>query len=112
MAYKVEVQPLAESDAYTAYEYLRKFSPQYAETWLSGIFLAFQTLEEMPARCPLIAEAEEIGYSARQLLYGKRPNIYRIIFDVQEFAGQEPIVRILRIWHGARDVISLQDLEE
>src|ERR1022692_323865 len=32
-----------------------------------------------PARCPVILEAEELGFSARHLLYGKGRGLYRII---------------------------------
>jgi len=73
--------------------------------------MAAATLAEMPARCPLIAEAEKVGHAARQLLYGKRTGSYRIIFDIEEVSKEGPRVRILRIWHGSRDAITAQDIE-
>ena len=69
------------------------------------------TLADMPARCPVIPEAAELRHEARPLLYGRRTAIYRIIFDIQEEAEEGPLVRVLRIWHGARDVITVADLE-
>jgi plasmid stabilization system protein ParE len=55
----------------------------------------------------VIAEARDIGREVRQLLYGA----YRILFDVQEESSEGPLVRVLRIWHGARDKISISDLD-
>jgi plasmid stabilization system protein ParE len=110
MAYKISLTALAEADAYSAFERLREVSPVRAEKWLWDLFAAIQTLEEMPTRCPLIDETEELGYVIRHLLYGKRPSIYRIIFDIQEKSEEGPRVRVLRIWHGSRDAITLDDI--
>ena len=68
------------------------------------------SLGEMPARCPLIPEAEEIGRDIRQLLYGKRSGIRRIIFDIQEQSDEGPHVRVLRVWHGSRERLRGEDI--
>jgi len=60
-------------------------------------------------RCPVTSEAEELGFSARHLLYGKGRGLYRIIFDIRE---EERHVRVLRIWHGSRDAITAADAED
>jgi len=111
MAYRVRLTTHAEADAYAAFERIREVAPRSAEKWLRGLFAAIRTLEDMPARCSLIPEAYELGYPARQLLYGRRTGIYRIIFDVQEHSQEAPRVRVLRIWHGARDAITAEDIE-
>ena len=111
MVYKVKLTAPAEADAYAAFEYVREAAPRSAEKWLRELFAAIQTLDEMPARCLIIPEAEELGHAARQLLYGKRTGIYRIIFDIQEDSEEGPRVRILRIRHGAQDAITAQDIE-
>ncbi len=111
MAYKVRLTAPAEFDAYTAFERIREAAPRSAEKWLHGLFAAIQTLEEMPARCLFIPEVDELGYPARQLLYGKRTGIYRIIFDIEEEAEEGQRVRVLRIWHGARDAVTAVDIE-
>jgi plasmid stabilization system protein ParE len=108
MAYRVSLSAPAEADAYGAFERIRKAAPIHAEKWLAGLFAAILSLEDMPFRCPLIPEADELGFPARQLLYGKGRGVYRIIFDIRE---EERHVRILRIWHGSRDVITLDDVE-
>ena len=58
MAYRVRLTAAAEADAYSAYDYIRELSPRSAERWLRELFREILTLEEMPSRCPLIAEAE------------------------------------------------------
>ena len=111
MAYKVSLSARAEADAYDAFERIRDVTPASAEKWLRGLFAAITSLANMPARCPVIAEANELGHVARHLLYGKRTGVYRIIFDIQEVSEQGPRVRVLRIWHGARDAITAADIE-
>ncbi len=64
----------------------------------------------MPARCPVIPEADELGHPVRHLLYGRRTGVYRVIFDIQEVSEEGPRVRVLRIWHGARDAITAEDI--
>jgi len=58
---------------------------------------------------PSFPRQQELGYSARHLLYGKRNGIYRIIFHVQK---DEQHVCVLRIWHASRDAITAADVEE
>ncbi len=112
MAYRVRLTAPAEADAYSAYEYIRELSPQRAERWLNELFRAISSLAEMPGRCAVIPETEEIGREIRHLPYGKRSGVYRIIFDVQDGAEDGPQVRVLRIRHGAQDKIMVEDLEE
>ncbi|MGH2347132.1 MAG: type II toxin-antitoxin system RelE/ParE family toxin [Chloroflexota bacterium] len=112
MAYKVNLSGPAEADAYRAFERIREVAPAGADKWLRGIFAAIATLADMPERCPMIPEADELGHPARHLLYGKRTGQYRIIFDIQEEPREVPRVRILRIWHGSRDALTAADLEE
>jgi len=72
-------------------------------------FQAILSLEEMPARCAVIPESEELGFIARHLLYGKSRGVYRIIFHIRE---EEQHVRVLRIWHASRDAITASDFED
>ena len=111
MAYTVSLTGTAEADAYAAFERIREVAPASAARWLTGLFAALRTLADMPARCPIIPEADELGREMRHLLYGKRTGLYRIIFDIQENSAEGPSVRVLRIWHGARDNLRAEDIE-
>ncbi len=109
MAYRVSLTAPAENDAYAAFERIREAAPMHAEKWLIRLFQAIMTLEVSPARCAVIPEAKELGFKARHLLFGRGHGVYRIIFDIQEDTRQ---VRVLRVWHGSRDVITAADVEE
>jgi plasmid stabilization system protein ParE len=109
MAYHVSLSARAEDDAYAAFERIREAAPMHAEKWLIRLFAAIDTLGLNPARCVVIPEAEELGFSARHLLYGKGRGVYRIIFDIRE---EERRVRVLRIWHSSRDAIAAADVED
>jgi len=111
MAYTVSLTATAEADAYAAFERIREVVPASAAPWLARLFTAIRTLADMPARCPVIPEADELGRPVRHLLYGKRTGVYRIIFDLQETSEEVPRVRVLRIWHGTRDRITAEDIE-
>lgn len=63
------------------------------------------TLERMPQRCGIIAEAGELGEELRELLVGKRRGIYRVVFQVR---GRS--VHILHIRHSAKDRLTAEDL--
>jgi plasmid stabilization system protein ParE len=69
MAYRVSLSAPAETDAYAAFERIREAAPTRAEKWLIRLFQAILSLDQMPARCSVIPEAEELGYDARHLLY-------------------------------------------
>jgi hypothetical protein len=75
MAYRVSLTVPAETDAYAAFERIREAAPVRAGKWLTGLFRAILSLEALPARCPVIDEAQELGFPARHLLYGKRRGI-------------------------------------
>ena len=108
MAYRVSLAAPAEADAYEAFERIREASPLHAEKWLTRLFQAILSLDDFPARCPVIPEAKELGYQARQLLFGKGKGVYRIIFHIRE---HEKHVRVLRIWHASRQAITSADVD-
>ncbi|MCI0655887.1 MAG: type II toxin-antitoxin system RelE/ParE family toxin [Acidobacteria bacterium] len=85
-------------------------APARATRWLTDLFGAIRTLADLPARCPMLPEAEELGRPLRHLVYGQRTGAYRIIFDIQEASEEGPRVRVLRIWHGARAPLRAEDI--
>lgn len=56
--------------------------------------------EHNPERCGLAPENEWFPGELRQLLYGKRRGVYRILFEVRDTT-----VYILRVRHGARKLL-------
>jgi hypothetical protein len=57
-----------------------------------------QVLEENPEQWPLAAEANRLGIELRELPFGKKGNVFRILFTV---SAQRVTVHDVR--HAARD---------
>jgi toxin ParE1/3/4 len=68
---------------------------------------AIGRLGTMPRRCPAAPERKKIGGPLRHLLYGSKPNIYRVVFEIDE---PNKIVHVLTIRHGAMDESVATDL--
>ena len=98
MAYPVRIMPRAERDFVALYDALDVEHSDAAVRWFNGLQRAVFTLEVNPHRCPMTPENKNL----RQLLYGRKPHVYRIIYRIVERPGE---VQILHIRHGARDRI-------
>ncbi len=108
MAYKLVIFPQAESDIAEALAYLSERAPQAARRWYALVKSEIESLVEMPARCPLSPEAPKLGADLRQLLYGKRPGIYRIVFRILEESRE---VHVIAVRHGARKPLDVAEIE-
>lgn len=97
MTYEIEISLDADADADAAYEWIAQDSLKYANRWYRGLFDVIETLSENPARCPMALDGNALGDDVRELLYGKRGGVYRILFAIK---GET--VHVLRVLHGAR----------
>jgi len=97
MAYQVEISPLALADIDEAYLWLYEQSPRTAARWFRGLRKAIDSLETNPERCSFTPESDAFEGELRQLLYGRRRGVYRILFTV---AGDA--VQVHRVRHGSR----------
>ena len=106
MALRVEIATSALADIEDTYLYIREQAgaAAAADAWYNGLLDAIFSLEELPTRCPLAPESEDIGREVRQLVYKK----HRILFAV--LPGE--VVRVFRVWHGARRSFRVEDLDE
>lgn len=98
--YRVIIQPNAEAELDAAYQYRHARAPQAAARWFAGIVDAINSLEQLPARCPLAPENGHFAEEIRQLLYGARRDVFRILFTIQ---GNT--VHVLHIRHGAQQYL-------
>jgi plasmid stabilization system protein ParE len=104
--YRVVMTHKAEQDAENALQWFDHQSATAAGTrWFARLMAQIATLEKYPQRCALAPEAAEIGLEIRELGFGRRLGRYRLLFEIE---GRSVV--ILRIWHGARDAISRDDL--
>jgi len=95
--YQIIIQPEARRGIEQAYEWIKEESPASAVKWFNGILKAISSLEILPTRCALAPEDKDIGREVRQLLYGKRGNMYRIIFVIRDNE-----VHVLYVRHSKR----------
>lgn len=63
--------------------------------WFNGFETAILSLDQHPERCPATPENSKL----RHLLFGSKPNVYRVVFAVDERAR---VVKVLHIRPGAR----------
>jgi plasmid stabilization system protein ParE len=106
MAFNVEITRRALREIDQALAWLAGRSPAAAARWHSQLLDAIDTLEANPSRCPLAPEAEwYAGGELRQLLYGKRLGIYRVLFELRGAT-----VYVLCVRHSAQDLLCPGDL--
>jgi plasmid stabilization system protein ParE len=97
MAFEVRVSAAADAEADAIYEWLAQRAPQGAVRWYNGLLDAIESLADFPRRCSLAPEDEHFDEEIRQLLYGKRRNVYRVLFTIR---GNT--VHVLHIRHASR----------
>ena len=66
------------------FHFLADRSPAAAARWYTGLEKAIAKLDKMPERHPIAQEeTEQLGITLRQMLYGRRPGVFRILFSVE-----------------------------
>jgi plasmid stabilization system protein ParE len=98
MAFRVELSDRAQADIAAIYDWLlSQQAGQAGERWFLALREAIASLSTLPTRCPLSPESGELPVEIRQLLYGRKPHVYRILFTIER-----DVVQILHIRHGRR----------
>lgn len=62
-------------------------------------------LEADPGRYPRSDDAAELGFDLREMLYGRRRHVYRVLFTIDD-----DTVNVLRVRHAAQDQLTDHDL--
>ncbi len=96
MAYAVRIVPRAEKDLARIYGYINAAISDAAYAWYVGLVEQLFTLKDNPLRNPVTPEDPKY----RHLLYGQKPDVYRVIYRMID---KTKLVEILLIRHGARD---------
>jgi plasmid stabilization system protein ParE len=109
MVFHVEISPeaLGNLDEIAAHIQQRG-SFASAERWFNGIILAIRSLGEMPSRCPLADESDDLQTEVRLLLHGKRIRRYKVYFAIHHASAT---VRVFHIRHWARKPVEKSELE-
>jgi plasmid stabilization system protein ParE len=91
----------ARADALEAFRWIAEQSPDAAARWYAGLDKAIAKLGENPERHPIAEEeSESLGLTIRQMLYGRRRGVYRILFSIE---GDSVVLHYVR--HSARGPI-------
>jgi plasmid stabilization system protein ParE len=102
---RVEVTATARKEAEEAFRWLAARTSTHAVPWFNGLVEAVESLAQFPKRWPLARENAVFGQEIRQMLYGKSPHIYRVLFFIRQ-----NVVYVLHIRHGARPSLSRDEL--
>jgi plasmid stabilization system protein ParE len=95
MAYRINFTRRARRDYLALYESINAAESVPAQLW-------FNRLDETIA---LLAVTPRMGFvthedqTVRQVIYGNKPHVYRILYDIDDADRR---VDILSIWHGKR----------
>ena len=72
-----------------------------ANRWLTRLLKSLKSLERLPEIHPIAEDMSELaGFPVRETLFGKRPNVYRILYTVDADA-----VNVIAIRHAAQEPI-------
>jgi toxin ParE1/3/4 len=107
MTYIVEFAARAARDLEILYLEKNAAESQAAARWYNGLERAANALVLFPNRFPLAPEARRTRRKLRHLLYGKKPHVYRVIYEVDE---RRQTVWVLTIRHGARRKLKVSTL--
>jgi toxin ParE1/3/4 len=90
MAYRVEITRRALRDLTGIYSRIEAETRAQAARWFDGMEKAINGLEEHPNRAPVTPEDRGL----RHLLYGKKPYVYRIIYEIEEDTSTVHVLHI------------------
>jgi toxin ParE1/3/4 len=107
MEYRVELTDRAFRDLAILYEEKHVEESKAAARWFNGLEQAVDTLQSLPHRCSAAPESKKARRKLRHLLYGKKPHIYRVIFEIDE---PRKVVTVLTIRHGAMETATPEEL--
>lgn len=105
MAYLVRLTDRALRDLEYIYEQIHAETSQAAYVWFNGLTEAIYSLETHPERGSHTPENRKL----RQLLYGKKHHVYRLIYQVDH---RNKAVNVLHIRHGAMRQFRAEEIVE
>ena len=102
MIFRVELSNEAESEADAILEWLVSHHAGDAGVrWFGALEDAIASLSIFPERCPPALEDKNFTFEVRQLLYGQKPHVYRILFTIDN-----GLVYVLHLRHARRSPLA------
>jgi len=103
MAYVVNITARAERDLALLFAKIHAEHSTAALKWYRGLKASILSLEAQPNQWPATHENAKL----RHLLYGHKPDVYRVVYRASEKHKQ---VDVLHIRHGGRRRFRTSDL--
>jgi plasmid stabilization system protein ParE len=84
MAFRIKFSATADRNANEILEWLvEEHAGDTGYRWFMSMREAIKSLDNMPKRCALAPESAEFPFEVRQLLYGRKPHVYRVLFTIE-----------------------------
>lgn len=97
MKYRVLILKKAEQDLDAYFLWAARHAPKTAARWFARFEKEILSLSNQPTRCEIAVESKKTSREIRQLLFGRCPNVFRVLFTIE---GRE--VRVLRVRRASR----------
>ena len=104
--FEVVIHQDAIDDLMRSYTFVQKHAPNTVAKWLKRLQMHVKTLSRNPQRCPIARESKRVFLEVRELHFGRRPNVFRILFNIDE-----KTVRVLKIVRAQRRSPSWRSIE-
>ena len=108
MEYCVEFTNRALRDLADLYWNINAAESIPAARWYSRFERSIQSLDHFPYRCPVAPESRRTGRHLRHLLFGRRPRVYRVLFEIHVRRHE---VLVLAVRHWAMDTARAHELD-
>jgi len=106
MTYRVELTERAARDPDILYVEKHATGSPAAACWYNRIEEAVYRLERSPYRSTAAPQAEKSRRPLRHLLYGRKPHVYRVIYEIDE---KRQLATVITIRHGAQEPAELSE---
>jgi plasmid stabilization system protein ParE len=97
--YRVEITSRAARDLELLYDYIQAETAPQAATWFNGLEAAVFSLDQLPERGAFAPGSK----TRRQILYGSKPYVYRIVYVIRL---KDRVVSVIYIRHSARRIFT------
>lgn len=104
--HKVIIHRHAMADLEQYYRFVWKNGGDQASAWYERFVEQLKSIDRTPERCPIARESKRVFLEVRELHFGRRPNVFRVLFTID---GNT--VRILRIVRAQRRSPSWRSIE-
>lgn len=97
MRFRIVIEATAIEDLEAINLWLSRHSGSAASAWYAQMAQEAGSLDTAPQRCPFAPENNSFEEEIRHLLFGKRRNVYRVIFTLRGTS-----VHVLHVRDGAQ----------